>query len=275
MVCKCYFKHDVIFNYTFIRLRGIFMTINEMKNKSFRLSEEVTEKIGELIKGRQITTNQLFEEFIKLAEQKEIDPKLSEEDAVLEASLKQITLLFRERAARLETFQHENQRIQSRHLDIVNKLESEVLQAKDDLEAEYIEKVSLHQQELQNMKTKLEQTENELVQIREQQEKLEVSKKEEITSLKREVFHLEGNITKLEEERDQLYRQNKALTDRIDELKVRTERSEQLEEENRKLSLALTIAQRDQESFERRLHEQVELAVLRERTQTSHDSENK
>jgi len=85
---------------------------------------------------------------------------------------------------------------------------------------------------------------------------------------------LEGNITKLEEERDQLYRQNKALTDRIDELKARTERSEQLEEENRKLSLALTIAQRDQESFERRLHEQVELAVLRERTQTSLDIEN-
>ena len=124
------------------------------------------------------------------------------------------------------------------------------------------------------MAAKLERAENELVQLREQQEKREVSNKEEITSLKRKVFHLEGNITKLEEERNQLYRQNKALTDRIDELKARTERSEQLEEENRKLSLALTIAQRDQESFERRLQEQVELAVLRERTQTSLDSEN-
>ncbi len=105
----------------------------------------------------------------------------------------------------------------------------------------------------------MEQTEHELVQIRQQHEKREVSNNEEIISLKREVFHLEGNITKLEEERDQLYRQNKALTDRIDELKARNERSEQLEEENRKLSLALTIAQRDQESFERRLQEQVEL----------------
>lgn len=245
-----------------------------MKNKSFRLSEEVTDKISELLKGRQITTNQLFEEFIILAEQKEIDPKLSEEDAVLEASLKQITLLFQERATRLETFQHENQRIQSRHLDTVTKLESEVLQAKENLEAEYIEKFSLHQEELEDLKAKLDQTEHELVQRKEQQEKLEVSKKEELTSLKREVFHLEGNITKLEEERDQLYRQNKALTDRIDELKARTERSEQLEEENRKLSLALTIAQREQESFERRLHEQVELAVLRERTQTTNDSKN-
>jgi len=250
------------------------MSSQEMKNKSFRLSEEVTDKIGELLKGRQITTNQLFEEFIVLAEQKEIDPRLSEEDAVLEASLKQITLLFHERAARLETFQHENQRIQSRHLDTVTKLESEVLQAKDDLEAEYLEKVSLYQQELEDLKVKLEQTEHELVQTKQQQDKREVSNKEEITSLKREVFHLEGNITKLEEERDQLYRQNKALTDRIDELKSRNERSEQLEEENRKLSLALTIAQRDQESFERRLHEQVELAILRERTQTSQDSEH-
>lgn len=238
-----------------------------MKNKSFRLSEEVTEKIGELLKGRQITTNQLFEEFILLAEQKEIDPKLSEEDAVLEASLKQITLLFQERAARLETFQYENQRIQSRHLDTVTRLESEVVQAKEDLEAEYLEKVSLHKQELEDITAKLKQTEHELVQMRDQQEKLEISKKEAVTSLKREVFHLEGNINKLEEERDQLYRQNKALTDRIDELKARTERSEQLEEENRKLSLALTIAQRDLESYERRLHEQVELAVLRERTQ--------
>ena len=250
------------------------MSSNEMKNKSFRLSEEVTEKIGEMLKGRQITTNQLFEEFIVLAEQREIDPKLSEEDAVLEASLKQITHLFQERAARLEAFQYENQRIQSRHLDTVTKLESEVLQAKENLEAEYVDKISHHQKELEDMTEKLQQTENALLQARDQQEKLEVSKKEEVTSLKREVFHLEGALTKLEEERDQLYRQNKALTDRIDELKARTERSEQLEEENRKLSLALTIAQRDQESFERRLHEQVELAVLRERTQTSLDSDN-
>ncbi len=76
-----------------------------------------------------------------------------------------------------------------------------MLQAKDDLEAEYLEKVSLHQQELEDLKVKLEQTEHELVQIRQQHEKREVSNNEEIISLKREVFHLEGNITKLEEER--------------------------------------------------------------------------
>ncbi|MBF8153190.1 hypothetical protein ITJ88_07805 [Exiguobacterium sp. TBG-PICH-001] len=82
-----------------------------------------------MIKGRKTTTNQLFEEFIVLTEREEIDSKLSEKDAVLEASLKQITLLFQKFAIYLEALQYENQRIQSRHLETVNKLESEVLQA--------------------------------------------------------------------------------------------------------------------------------------------------
>lgn len=245
-----------------------------MKNKSFRLSEEVTEKIGELLKGRQITTNQLFEEFIVLAEQKVVDPKLSEEDAVLESSIKQITLLFQERAARLETLQHENQRIQSRHLETVTGLEAEVTQSKEILEAEYIKKSSLHQQELDDLQSKLEKVEVALAQSKEQRELFEVKKKEEITSLKREVFHMEGMITKLEEERDQLYRQNKTLADMVDEFKIRSHRAEQLEEENRKLLLELAIAQRDQEAFERRLQEQVELAILRERTQQHSKNEN-
>ncbi len=250
------------------------MSANEMKNKSFRLSEEVTEKIGELLKGRQITTNQLFEEFIVLAEQKVIDPKLSEEDAVLEASIKQIALLFQERAARLEKFQYENRRIQSRHLETVTDLETEVIQAKEKLETEYIEKTSLHQREIDELQDKLEKVEVALMQSKEQRERLEVTNKEEITSLKREVFHMESTITKLEEERDQLYRQNKTLADLVDELKTRSHRAEQLEEENRKLLLELAIAQRDQEAFERRLQEQVELAVLRERTQQHSKNEN-
>lgn len=250
------------------------MSSNEMKNKSFRLSEEVTDKISELLKGRQITTNQLFEEFIVLAEQKVIDPKLSEEDAVLEASIKQIALLFQERAARLEKFQYENQRIQSRHLETVTGLEAEVTQAKEVLEAEYTEKSSLYQKELDELQGKLEEVEVALMQSKEQRERLEVTNKEEITSLKREVFHMESTITKLEEERDQLYRQNKTLADLVDELKTRSHRAEQLEEENRKLLLELAIAQRDQETFERRLQEQVELAVLRERTQQHSKNEN-
>ncbi|WP_214770665.1 hypothetical protein [Exiguobacterium sp. s133] len=250
------------------------MSSNEMKNKSFRLSEEVTEKIGEFLKGRQITTNQLFEEFIVLAEQKVIDPKLSEEDAVLESSIKQITLLFQERAARLEKFQHENQRIQSRHLEAVTHLEADVAQTKEALETEYMEKTSSHQQEIDELQDELEKVEVALAQSKEQRERLEVTKKEEITSLKREVFHMESTITKLEEERDQLYRQNKTLADLVDELKTRSHRAEKLEGENRKLLLDLAIAQRDQESFERRLQEQVELAVLRERTQQQSKNEN-
>ncbi|OAN10126.1 hypothetical protein [Exiguobacterium undae] len=250
------------------------MSSQEMKNKSFRLSEEVTDKIGELLKGRQITTNQLFEEFIVLAEQKVIDPKLSEEDAVLESSLKQITLLFQERAARLEKFQYENQRIQSRHLEAVTHLEADVAKTKEALEIEYMEKTSFHQQEIDELQDKLEKVEVALAQSKEQRERFEVTKKEEITSIKREVFHMEGTITKLEEERDQLYRQNKTLADMVDEFKTRSHRAEQLEEENRKLLLDLAITQRDQEAFERRLQEQVELAVLRERTQQYSKNEN-
>lgn len=250
------------------------MSDKEMKNKSFRLSEEVTEGIGELLKIRQITTNQLFEEFIVLANQKAFDPKLNEEDAVLEASIKQITLLFQERATRLEVLQRENLRIQSRHLDSVNNLEKEVIKAKAELETEYIEKTSHHQQELEELKEKLAYTELKLINVNDQLERVEESKKEEITSLKREVFYLEESVTKLEEEREQLYRQNKVLTDRIDELKALTQRSNQLEEENQKLLFDLAIAQRDQVSFERRLQEQVELAILRERTQTTKDINN-
>lgn len=237
-----------------------------MKNKSFRLSEEVTEKISELLKGRQITTNQLFEEFIVLAEQKVVDPKLNEEDTVLESSLRQITLLFQERATRLKTLQYENQRIKSRHLETVTDLEMEVIQTKEKIEMEYTDKLCLNQQKLDQLQSNLEKAEVALTKSMEQRERFEVTKKEEITALKREVFHMEGTITKLEEERDQLYRQNKTLADMVDEFKTRSLRAEKLEEENHKLFLELTVAQRDQEAFERQLHEQVELAILRERT---------
>lgn len=149
-----------------------------------------------------------------------------------------------------------------------------MIHAKEVLETEYAEKSSLHQQEIDELQGKLEKVEVALMQSKEQRERLEVTNKEEITSLKREVFHMESTIKKLEEERDQLYRQNKTLADLVDELKTRSHRAEQLEEENRKLLLELAIAQRDQEAFERRLQEQVELAVLRERTQQHSKNEN-
>lgn len=85
---------------------------------------------------------------------------------------------------------------------------------------------------------------------------------------------MESTITKLEEERDQLYRQNKTLVDLVNELKTWSHRAAQLEEENLKLLLELAIAQRDQEPFEHRLQEQIELAILRERAQQQSKNEN-
>lgn len=119
-----------------------------------------------------------------LAKQKEVDPKLSEEDTVLESSLNQITLLFHERAIRLEKLQRENQRIQSRHLEAVTGLESEVMNVKDMLEEKHLEKASLLRQKLDGLQSKLEKLEVSLMQSKEQRERLEVTKKEEITSLK-------------------------------------------------------------------------------------------
>ncbi|MDL5378316.1 MULTISPECIES: hypothetical protein [Exiguobacterium] len=73
-------------------------------------------------------------------------------------------------------------------------------------------------------------------------------------------------MKKLEDERSQLYRQNQSLMDAVDDLKARTRRLDQLEEENQKLHLEVQLLRREKETFENRLQEQVELAVLRERS---------
>ncbi len=93
-----------------------------------------------------------------------------------------------------------------------------------------------------------------------------VSNKEELKEQKKTVFHLEGDMKKLEDERSQLYRQNQSLMDAVDDLKARTRRLDQLEEENQKLHLEVQLLRREKETFENRLQEQVELAVLRERS---------
>ncbi|WP_215192906.1 hypothetical protein [Exiguobacterium sp. s7] len=54
--------------------------------------------------------------------------------------------------------------------------------------------------------------------------------------------------------------------DAVDDLKARTRRLDQLEEENQKLHLEVQLLRREKETFENRLQEQVELAVLRERS---------
>ena len=60
--------------------------------------------------------------------------------------------------------------------------------------------------------------------------------------------------------------------DAVDELKSKTRRSEQLEEENQKLHLEVQLLRREKEAFEHRLQEQVELAVLRERNLQQNNS---
>ncbi|MCT4784276.1 MULTISPECIES: hypothetical protein [Exiguobacterium] len=78
------------------------MQSNEIKVTSFRVSQEVTEHIQRLMEERQLTTNQLFEEFIQLANKQAPDPLIDEENSVLESTLNQIVALFNERATRLE-----------------------------------------------------------------------------------------------------------------------------------------------------------------------------
>lgn len=91
---------------------------------------------------------------------------------MLESLIKQITLLFQERAARLETLQHESQRIQSRHLKAVTHLEADVVKTKEALETEYMKKTSFYQQEIDELQDKLEKVEVALAQSKEQRERL-------------------------------------------------------------------------------------------------------
>ncbi len=86
------------------------------------------------------------------------------------------------------------------------------------------------------------------------------------------IFDLEGTIRELEESQKQLNRQNQSLMDTVDELKGKTRRNDQLEEENQKLHLEVQLLRREKEAFEHRLQEQVELAVLRERNLQQNNS---
>ncbi|WP_214749438.1 hypothetical protein [Exiguobacterium sp. s189] len=133
------------------------------------------------------------------------------------------------------------------------------------LEAEYQEKTSIHQLELERLQKSLEG-------IKSAKERQELSFKEEQTTFKEETkqlkkafFDLEGQVKKSEDERDQLYRQNQSLIDMMEDFKARARRADQLKEENQKLHLEVQILRREKAAFENRLKEQVELALLRER----------
>ncbi len=248
------------------------MALNETKVKSFRVSEEVTEHIQRLMQERQLTTNQLFEEFIQLADKQSPDPLIDEENNVLETTLNQITSLFHERALRLEKQQKETQRMTIQYTETIRELEDSVVKESEDLHREYEAKVMQHQEELEQLQQQLEQLHTDKQNLLNALETEKQSAKEELKVHKKTIFDLEGTIRKLEESQKQLNRQNQSLMDAVDELKSKTRRSEQLEEENQKLHLEVQLLRREKEAFEHRLQEQVELAVLRERNLQQNNS---
>ncbi len=63
------------------------MESNETKVTSFRVSQEVKEHIQRLMEQRQISTNQLFEQLISLADKQSPDPLVVKENESLEAAL--------------------------------------------------------------------------------------------------------------------------------------------------------------------------------------------
>lgn len=248
------------------------MNSKETKVKSFRVSEEVTEHIQRLMQERQLTTNQLFEEFIQLADKQSPDPLIDEENSVLETTLNQITSLFQERALRLEKQQKEAQRMTIQYTETIRELEDSVVKESEELHREYETKVMQHQEELEQIQQQLDQLHTDKQNLLNELETEKQSAKEELKVHKKTIFDLEGTIRQLEESQKQLNRQNQSLMDTVDELKGKTRRHDQLEEENQKLHLEVQLLRREKEAFEHRLQEQVELAVLRERNLQQNNS---
>lgn len=245
------------------------MQSSETKVMSFRVSQEVKEHIQRLTEQRQLSTNQLFEQLITLADQQAPNPITVEENAALEAALNQVLALFHERATRLESQQKEHERVNARYKNTVQELEQSVIVEAERLQEEYEQKVSSHESELTELQNQITQLTTDKKIVEETLETERISLKEELKGQKRIVFNLEGQLKTLEQERSQLNRQNQSLMDMVDELKARTRRSVQLEEENQKLHLEVQLLRREKETFEHRLQEQVELAVLRERDNPS------
>ncbi|ERG68053.1 hypothetical protein [Exiguobacterium chiriqhucha] len=241
------------------------MQSNEIKVTSFRVSQEVKENIQRLTEQRQLSTNQLFEELITLADKKSPDPLTLEENAALEAALNQVLALFHERATRLEVQQNEHERISSRYKKTVQDLEQSVILESEQLKEEYELQVSTHEAEIAQLQDQMDRLLAEKQVAHDTLETERASFKEELKHHKRAIFNLEGDLKKLEDERTQLNRQNQSLMDVVDDLKARTRRSDQLEEENQKLHLEVQLLRREKEVFENRMNEQIELAVLRER----------
>ena len=247
------------------------METQETKVTSFRVSPDVKQRIQGLMEERQLSTNQLFEELLQLADKDSPDPVIAEEDAVLEASLSQVRSLFHERATRIESQIRENERIKSRHLTAVNELEQGILEERDRLELAHEENLSALEIERRDLEDRLEIAVHENGELTSILETERTASKEVTKGLKREVFDLEARLKRLEDERSQLYRQNQSLVDMVEDLKGRIRRSDHLEEENQRLHLEVQILRREKEAFEIRLEEQIELAILRDRNRTETD----
>lgn len=244
------------------------MQSSETKVKSFRVSEEVTEHIQRLMQERQLTTNQLFEEFIQLADKQSPDPLIDEENSVLETTFHQIASLFQERALRLEKQQKETQRMTIQYTETIRELEDSVVKESEELHREYEAKVMQHQEKLEQLQQQLDQLHTDKQNLLNALELEKQSAKEELKVHKKTIFDLEGTIRKLEESQKQLNRQNQSLMDAVDELKSKSRRSDQLEEENQKLHLEVQLLRREKETLEKSISEQIELAVLRERNKS-------
>lgn len=241
------------------------MQSNELKVKSFRVSQEVTDHLSRMIEERQVTTNQLFEELIQLADEKSPEPLLNEENVAFEATLNQIKVLFQERATRLEMQRQENERIKSKHRNVVESLESQISEEQSRVEEEYYNEVSKYKQELKDLQTSLEEMKSAKEKQEQYSKKEQTVLKEEMKQLKRIIYEMEGHLKKSEDERSQLYRQNQSLIDMIEDFKTQSHRAKQLEEENQTLRLEVQLLRHEKEKYDYHLNEQIELAVLRER----------
>lgn len=151
------------------------------------------------------------------------------------------------------------------YTETIRELEQSIVNESEELNREYVAKVTHHQEELEQLHQQMDQLHTEKQSLLNMLELEKQSAKEELKLHKKTIFDLEGTIRKLEESQEQLNRQNQSLMDSVDELKSRTRRSHQLEEENQKLHLEVQLLRREKEAFEHRLQEQVELAILRER----------
>lgn len=244
---------------------------NEMKNKSFRLSEEVTRRISELVRERQLTTNQLFEEFVTLSENRSHDPLLTEEDEQLTLLLRQVGNLFEERSLRLKRQATDLKSVRSRHEETVYKLEAEVTEERARIEEEGRRASEQLAEKEKVLLETLEIAETEKQKALDALARFEKEHVDTVKTLRKEVFHFEEQIRRNDEEKERLQRQIQSLTEVADDYKARSRNSERLEEENRELMMRVRLLEHEKEQQASTVSERIELAILRDRERRTID----